>query len=88
MQDIVSEQPGPLANWLLTQEGGSHSGSRKGSALQLENRRKDIGRRLPSTEGHLGPQKQPAFGDGQKDLSSTHSLQGLSPNTLHLSPLY
>ena len=39
MQDTIPEQPGPLANWLLTQEGGSHSGSRKGSALQLKNRR-------------------------------------------------
>lgn len=87
MQDTVPEQPGPLANWLLTQERGSHSGSRKGSALQLENRRKAIGRRLRGTEGRLGPQKQHAFGDGQKDLSSTHSLQGLSPTTLHLSHL-
>lgn len=56
--DTVTGQPGPLGNWLLTQEGGSHTGSRKGSNLQLENRRKAKGRRLCSTKGHMGPQKQ------------------------------
>lgn len=53
-RDPVPGQPSHLANWLLTQEEGSHTGSRKGSDLQLESGREAKARRLSSTLGLNG----------------------------------